>query len=218
MIAKGDFDQVDDYIRKNISRYEGSLIEKRLSVRLLLSDFFKNEVDSIMNNKNDMLGLLGVSDPLFNDVIEFVSFIEEYRGNNGSVGIVAFNEFIKSEIFIRQNKLSEAREVLTYLLINYPDQSIISPVRFRLLQIELFFRQTKAAEHTLETLLDRGNLYADNALFMMAETAQFRDNNPEYAAKWYEIILEQYSGSFHTDKVRKRLRELQKTILQKQNL
>jgi len=164
-----------------------------------------------MTNKNDMLGLLGVSDPLFNDVIEFVSFIEEYRGNNGSADIAAFNEFIKSERFIRQNKLSEAREVLTYLLINYPDQSIISPARFRLLQIDLFFRQTEEAENTLETLLDRGNLYADNALFMMAEIAQFRDNNPEYAAKWYEIILEQYPGSFHTDTVRKRLRELQKT-------
>ena len=218
MIAKGDFDQVDDYIRKNIGRYEGSMIEKRLSVRLLLSDFFKNEVDSIMTNKNDLLGLLGVSDPLFNDVIEFASFIEEYRGNNGSAGITAFNDFIKSERFIRQNKLSEAHEVLAYLLINYPDQSIISPVRFRLLQIDLFFRQTKEAEHTLETLLDRGNLYADNALFMMAEIAQFRDKDPEYAAKWYEIILEQYPGSLHTDKVRKRLRELQKTSYQQQDL
>jgi outer membrane protein assembly factor BamD (BamD/ComL family) len=119
---------------------------------------------------------------------------------------------------LRQNKLSEAKEVLNYILINYPSENISIPVRFRLIQIDLFFRQFEQAEQNLDQLLIAENVYADGALFMMGEIAQFRDANPEYAAKWYEIILQRYPNSLYTDTVRKRLRNLQNAQLLRNNL
>jgi tetratricopeptide (TPR) repeat protein len=218
MIAKGESAGAIQYIKETLPAYSGSPVEKALTVRLMLAEFYSGEIDSVVSRKNDLLGLLGINDPLFNDVIEFTGFIEKYQSGGGVSSPEALNDFIKSEQYLRQNKLSEAKEVLNYILINYPSENISIPVRFRLIQIDLFFRQFEQAEQNLDQLLIAENVYADGALFMMGEIAQFRDANPEYAAKWYEIILQRYPNSLYTDTVRKRLRNLQNAQLLRNNL
>ena len=112
-------------------------------------------------------------------------------------------------MLIRQSKLSEAREVLIYLLENYADAEIALPARYRLLQMDLFFNEREQAEITLNMILRSDNQYADDALYMMGELAHFRDSDADYAAQWYQMLLEHYPNSFMTDEIRKRLRSMQ---------
>ncbi|MDO9548040.1 MAG: tetratricopeptide repeat protein [Candidatus Marinimicrobia bacterium] len=208
LIARGELKELQPYIRKNRAKYEGQTVEKLLALRYLLGLYYQGELDSLLTYSNDLLGLLGVSDPYFNDVIELQNFIEQFLVSGNSENRSAVRDYLKSELLIRQSKLSEAREVLTYLLENYKDTEIALPARYRLLQIDLFFSDREQAEMTLSFILSGGNQFADDALYMMGELAQFRDRDTQYAARWYQILLEQYPNSFMKDEIRKRLRSM----------
>jgi tetratricopeptide (TPR) repeat protein len=215
MIAKGALPEAEDFIRKNLKASAGSTAERMFAARLSLVDFFQGEIDSVLTNRNELLGLLGINDPLFNDVIEFTNFIGDYLAGDYLTPAALKADYISAELYIRQNKLSQAREKLNYIVSNYPSAKLALPARFRLLQIELFFRYYESAEKIVRELMNSEALYTDNALFMLADLAQNRDHNPEYAAQWYELILEKYPNSLYCDPARKRLREMQSTAIKK---
>jgi len=215
MIAQGALPEAENFTRKNMKAMEGSTAEKMFAARLLLVEFFQDKIDSVLASRNELLGLLGINDPLFNDVIEFTNFIEDYLAGNYATPAAVKSDYIKAELYIRQNKLSQAREKLNYIVSNYPSEKLALPARFRLLQIELFFRRYEMAEKIVRELMELEALYTDNALFMLADLLQNRDHNPEYAAQWYELILEKYPDSIYCDPARKRLREMQSTTIKK---
>ena len=206
LIARGELKEAQLYIRKNRVKYEGHAVEKPLALRYLLGLYYQGEMDSLLNYSSDVLGLLGIGDPYFNDVLELQNFTEQFL--SGSENKNAVSDFLKSELLIRESKLSEAREVLSYLLENYKDNDIALPARFRLLQLDLFFNDREQAEITLNLMLNGDNQFADDALYMMGEMAHFRDGDAPYAARWYQVLLEQYPNSFMKDEIRKRLRNI----------
>jgi len=206
LIARGELKEAQLYIRKNRVKYEGHAVEKPLALRYLLGLYYQGEMDSLLNYSSDVLGLLGIGDPYFNDVLELQNFTEQFL--SGSENKNAVSDFLKSELLIRESKLSEAREVLSYLLENYKDNDITLPARFRLLQLDLFFNDREQAEITLNLMLNGDNQFADDALYMMGEMAHFRDGDAPYAVRWYQILLEQYPNSFMKDEIRKRLRNI----------
>ena len=215
LIAKGELPEAENFIRNNLKAMEGSTAEKMFAARLLLVEFYQDKIDSVLAMRNEFLGLLGINDPLFNDVIEFTNFVEDYLAGGYLTHAELRADYIRAELYIRQNKLSQAREKLNYIISNYPSAKLALPARFRLLQIELFFRRNEMAEKIIRELLELEALYTDNALFMLADLAQNRDHNPEYAAQWYELILEKYPDSIYRDPARKRLREMQSAAIKK---
>jgi len=206
LIARGELEEAQRYIGKNRAKYEGQTAEKPLALRYLLGLYYQGKMDSLLDYSNNVLVLLGVGDPYFNDVIELQNFSEQFLSGNENKNAVS--DFLQSELLIRQSKLSEAREVLTYLLENYTDITLALPARFRLLQLDLFFNDREQAEITLNYMLSADNQFADDALYMMGELAHFRDGDAAYAGKWYQILLEQYPNSFMKDEIRKRLRSM----------
>jgi len=218
LIARGELKELQPYIRKNIVKYSGRTIEKPLALRYLLGLYYQGELDSLLIYSNDLLGLLGVNDPYFNDVIELQNFTEQFLISGDSDNRNAVRDYLKSELLIRQSKLSEAREVLIYLLENYKDTEIAMPARYRLLQLELFFNDREQSEMTLNFMLSGDNQFADDALYMMGDLAHFRDKDVDYAARWYQILLEQYPNSFMKDEIRKRLRSMHTTPQNTQEL
>lgn len=212
-IAKGDLAGARNYIEMNSLISES--LEKELALRKLLILYYSAELDSIPIYVNDVLGLLGINDPYFNDVIEFQNFTDQFISNENRE---AAHDFLRSELLIRQNKLSEAQRVLIYLLENYPDSEVCIPARYRLLQIELFFKDRTEAENILNALISDENQFAPDALLMMGEIAQYRDHDDAYAAQWYYTLLERYPQSLMSDDVRKRLRNIQAESTQKPEL
>ena len=215
LIAKGALPEAENFIRRNMKVMQGSSAEKMFAARLLLVEYFQDKIDSVLAMRNELLGLLGINDPLFNDVIEFTNFIEDYLTGGYLTPATLKADYIRAELYIRQSKLSQAREKLNHIVSNYPSEKLAQPARFRLLQIELFFQRYELAEKIVRELHELGALYADNALFMLADIAQHRDHNPEYAAQWYELILEKYPNSIYRDPARKRLREIQSAAIKK---
>jgi tetratricopeptide (TPR) repeat protein len=209
-IARGDPAAALDLLQHELTKHEGTEFEKDFRVYFLLAKYLAGEIDSLDIEVNDVIPLLGPDYTFFNDVMEFINFVEENYSNANEKGKEAFKDFVKGELFLRQNKLSEAEEVYNYLIINYPDVPISSSARFRLSQIQLYFGENEAAIETIIPILDARNDLADNSAFMMAEMSYFVENDIDSATFWYEMILEKYPSSLYTDIARKRLREFQR--------
>lgn len=209
MIARGDLEKAVEYIRLSRSKFRGTDVEKALMLRHILTWFYRGEVDSALVYANELMGMAGIADPRFNDALEFRNFIEQFLISGSNEDHPLGREFLNSERLIRQSKLSEAREILIYLIENAENTNVALPAQYRLLQIELFFRNRERAETVLNQILKEENQFADDALFMMGEIADYRDGDREYAAHWYHRLLQEHPNSFMTDNVRKRLRNMQ---------
>lgn len=209
-LAKGNPISAAEIFDQQAEKFEGSDTEKLLEVHKALALYLAGEVDSVLAMQNDLLGLLGPKHLLFNDVIEFINFIEENYSEADQQGKKAFYDFIKGELLIRQDKLSEAGQVYSFLIHHCPDEPVTNSARFRLAQIQLHFGSEEEAEESLDPIFTEEYAFADQVAFMMAEVAEYRDNSISEASRWYELILERYPDSLYLEIARKRLREFQK--------
>lgn len=209
-IARGDPTAAFDFLHYELTKYEGTEFERDLKVYILLAKYLAGEIDSLDIEVNNLIPLLGPTHTFFNDVAEFMNFFDVNYSSANEKGKEAFKDFIKGELFLRQNKISEAEEAYRYLIANYLDAPILSSARFRLSQTQLYFGKNEAAIETIEPILDARDDLADDLAFMMAEMSHFGENDIESATFWYEMILEKFPSSFYTDIARKRLREFQR--------
>jgi len=208
LLVKGDLAPALEIFRREIEHSEGSEIEKSARVRELLTLFLSGNVESVLKMKNDILGLLGAKHELFNDVLELMNFIDENYTKGDKKDKALFSQFIKGELLIRQNKLSEAENVYQFLLSDCAGAPIEPAVRFRLLQMKLMFHPVTDCEEIIASLVDNPNDNSDETAFMLAEISELRDRRPVDAVYWYELILEKFPESLYCDQARNRLREI----------
>ncbi len=208
-IARGDLDQAQDIIEKYLSEYEGSQFEKNLAVKQVLSLYLAGEIDSVISQKNHILGLLTAEHDLYNDFFGLTNFLDQYYTGTSTASQEAFNYFSKGERFLHQNKLSQAASSYGFIIENYPAAPVIAPARFRLAQIQLVMHQFESARKTLIPVLNGDNQWADQAAFMLAEINHFKRQDLTRAVQWYERILMDFQQSFYAEVARKRLRTLQ---------
>ncbi|MFA4838436.1 MAG: tetratricopeptide repeat protein [Candidatus Neomarinimicrobiota bacterium] len=208
LLAKGDPASALVIFKREAERNEGSEFEKSARVRGMLSLFLSGEIESVLKMKNDVLGLLGAKHELFNDVLELMNFTDENYTKSSESEKVLFRRFVAGELFVRQNKLSEAENVYRFLLLDCAGAPIESTVRFRLLQMKLMFRPVMDCGEIAAPLIDMPNDYSDETAFMLAEISEMRDRQQADAIKWYELILEKFPESLYCEQARSRLREI----------
>lgn len=208
-IARGDLSAAISHFRGEAERFEGTPDEGDLRVRLALGYFVAQEFDSLDVELKNLVPLLGTQHPLFNDVVGFDNFYRRNYTETDESGRKAFGEYARAELLFHQNKLSEAEQVYTFILQEYPDTPVSIVSRFRLTQILLQFNRNTEAEAVAAVFFNTENENADQLSYMLAEVADRRDGDILRAAQHYEFILEKCPGSLLIDNVRKRLRELQ---------
>ena len=206
ILAKGDPASALVIFRREAERNEGVEFEKSARVREMLALFLSGDVESVLKMKNDVLGLLGAKHELFNDVLELMNFIDEYFVKSNENGKAMFLQFVQGELFIRQNKLSEAENVYQFLLSECAGVPIESAVRFRFLQMKLMFQSATDCGEIVAPLVDMPNDYSDRTAFMLAEISEMRDRQLGSAIRWYELILEKFPESLYCEQARSRLR------------
>lgn len=210
-LARGDPEQAVAFFGKQARRFEGSDIEKQFRIYQLMAEYFQGRLDSLERRKSELLGLLGIQHEQFNDVMEFFNFIEQYYQDRNAREQPAFRDFIRAELLIKQNKLSEARALLVDITERFSDDpAILQPVRYRLAQLYCYFDDYDSAAELVQNLLGPDSDLGDDAAFMLAELNRGLRRDDRQAAYWYEQILQKYPNSLHYDQARKQLRALQR--------
>lgn len=211
-LAQGAIESAWQYFNDEATQQEGTDYEKSARIYAAMSAYLSGQIDSTLTLVGDLVMLLTPAHPDFNDVVEFESFLRTNCAEVQAADRKAFEEFVKAERLLRQNKLSEAGEAFKFLLNQFPAAKCSAPARFRLAQIELLFNNFAVADSLVQKLMADGSELSAAAVFMLAETADIYYHDLRRAAQWYNVILEKYPDSLQIAEVRKRLREIQKIL------
>jgi TolA-binding protein len=143
-----------------------------------------------------------------NDAID-LSLLIQKNLEEDSTG-KALKEFARSELLIQQHKYRESEKIMDSLEVKYPHNALkddILMARYRIHFSEGNYAQAAVNLQTLIDLYPKG-IWADDALFHLAELNENQFKQGTKAGSLYEKLFILYPGSFYAGESRKRFRKL----------
>ncbi len=158
----------------------------------LLADILKNLKD---DNANDALSLSLLLNTSKNDSVNLMLFAE-------------------AEFLADQKKFSEAAK--KYELIAENPQAFIlhSVASIRLAEMELALNNYSRSIELFEMVVEEGekNIYADKALYLLAQIFQYSIGDNAKAIEIYEMLLAKFPASIYIDRARNEIIKLREKI------
>jgi tetratricopeptide (TPR) repeat protein len=118
--------------------------------------------------------------------------------------------FARADLQIFQNKDTQALLVLDSISTLFPSHSLVANVLYKKAEIAIKRKHYADAVVFFESIVknfDQG-IWADDALFKIAELNEFQIKNTEKAKQLYQQLIEEYPGSLYVVEARKRFRKL----------
>jgi len=163
--------------------------------------------DEITKVQDYIIKNLGFEDNAYNDYFELLTLIENNSDGEGHEGLKGLQRFISSELLIRQGKLTEAAEILKYIIENTPNAKINDESLLRLSQIYLQIGYFDESEKYAVMLMKTNSNYREITAKMFGEY-YFTNAEMEKSKEWYQTILLDFPQSFFIEDARARLREI----------
>jgi len=197
------YSQVIDANRDNSLGDEVKLKKARLGYYLGNFSWAKAQLDVLKASTSKLTA---------NDAMELSLFIS---GNISQDSIdKALEYFARADLLFFRNKNQEALKTLDTIDLLFPYHSVVDDVLYRKSRILLASNEPEPAVEMLERIAKDfpSGLLADDALFLLAETYDFRLNNRKKAAETYRRILFEHPGSIYVPHAREKFRELNPEI------
>jgi len=193
------YSQVIDANRNNNLGDEVKLKKARLGYYMGNFSWAKAQLDVLKASTSKLTA---------NDAMELSLFIS----NNTTQDSInkALQYFARADLLFFRNKNKEALAALDSIDLLFPYHSIVDDVLFRKAKIYLAGNEPEQAVPLLERIMKEysHDLLGDDALFMLAETYNYRLNDRVKAAAAYRRILFEYPGSIFVPQAREKYRQL----------
>jgi TolA-binding protein len=191
--------QAIDANRDNALGDEVKLKKARLAYYLGNFDWAKAQLDVLKASTSKLTA---------NDAMELSLFI----GNNSNLDTteIPLRYFSRADLLFFMNKNREALTVLDSLEILFPENALIDDILFRKAKIELREKNYVKAIGYLDKIISEysTDLLADDALFLLGETWQYKLNDMKKASEAYRKIMFDIPGSIYNYDARNRYRAL----------
>jgi tetratricopeptide (TPR) repeat protein len=169
--------------------------------------FYNGDVETAKKLLADILKDL--KDDNANDALSLSLLLNTSK--NDSVNIMLFAE---AEFLADQKKFSEAAK--KYELIAGNPQAFIlhSVASIRLAEMELALNNYPRSVELFEIVVEEGekNIYADKALYLLAQIFQYGIGDNAKAIEMYEMLLAKFPASIYIDKARNEIIKLREKI------
>lgn len=144
-----------------------------------------------------------------NDAMELALFIHNHSSEDSVNAPLQY--FAEADLLFFRNKNDEAMAALDTIDQLFPYHSLVDDVLLRKAKIYLKLNQPQLAVEMLERIVkDFGyDLLADDALYMLAETYNFRLSQKAEALDAYRKIMFDHPGSIYVPDAREKYRALQ---------
>jgi predicted Zn-dependent protease len=143
-----------------------------------------------------------------NDAMELALFIS----NNSSQDSIdkALEYFARADLLFFRNKNKEAMATLDTIDQLFPYHSLVDDVLYRKAKIHLASNEPQFAAELLERVAREFSfdLLADDALYLLGDTYNYRLNDQKKAAETYRRILFEHPGSIYVPQAREKFRQL----------
>lgn len=175
--------------------------------------YFRGEFDWAQTQLDVLKG--ATTQLISNNAIRLSLVILENLGLDSNYD--AMELYSRADLFIYQNKLSEALITLDSIPMKYPSHSLVDEILFSKARIaERSKNWELALEHYNKIIKDYSyDILADNSLYNAGMIYENKLNQPEKAKEMYEKIILSYTGSLFVVDARKKFRKLRGDNIQK---
>jgi tetratricopeptide (TPR) repeat protein len=193
------YSQVIDANRDNALGDEAKLKKARLGYYLGNFGWAKAQLDVLKASTSKLTA---------NDAMELSLFITNNIEQDSLE--LPLQYFSRADLLFFRKKDEQALMVLDSIGVLFPYHSLADDVMFRRAKIEIRRNDYDAAVKLLEKIVKdySSGLLADDALFLLGETFQYKLNDKVKASDAYKEILFSYPGSIFVSEARKLYREL----------
>ena len=202
LLAKGDYNKSISFLDSVYTIYKIPEVKNKL-VEMHL---FSGNPDTALSIIDNIFLTLSPTNNTFNDLMEIRDIINHYYIESDENSKNAFKKFLKSEFLLKQRKITEASQLLDYIIKNNNELELTPLISLRR---AILLMKLKNFEDTLNQLQSIENtIFADRGIIMSGQIhEQFYNDTPK-AIKYYMRILNEYSDSIYSETIRYHIRKL----------
>ena len=202
LLAKGDYNKSISFLDSIYTIYKIPEIKNKL-VEMHL---FSGNPDTALSMINNIFLTLSPINNTFNDLMEIRDIINHYYIESDENSKNAFKKFLKSEFLLKQRKVTEASQLLDYIIKNNTGLELTPLISLRR---AILLMRLKNFDETLNQLQSIENtIFADRGIIMSGQIHEQIYNDTPKAMDYYMRILNEYSDSIYSEPIRYHIRKL----------
>tara|TARA_B100000214_G_scaffold284185_1_gene213757 strand:+ start:7409 stop:9271 length:1863 start_codon:yes stop_codon:yes gene_type:complete len=179
----------------------------QINMKKTLVHFLVDDPDSTLKSIDTNLYEINPGSALFNDLMGLKNLINKYYTNDPN-DRKAFMHFLKSEKYLRQKKLGDAIQELTYINSEFKNTKIVPLINLRLSLIYYKLNDYDLALESIKSLRDSD--LADKGIILQGQIFEYKFLDIDEALNNYMQILDQFPKSIFSEPIRYHIREVQK--------
>jgi len=197
------YSQVDKDFKEDPLGQEAKFRNARLSYFSADFEWAKEQLDILKTATSQLIA---------NDAIELSLMIQENTGLDSTTE--ALEQFARADLFIFQNNLDKALEILNILPFTFPKHALDDEILFAKARIMEKKRDLPQAIKFYEAIvsLHGDDILADNALYGLARIYDFKLKDKQKAKDTYEKLIFDYNSSLYSVEARKRQKILKEEL------
>ena len=200
--AKGDFITAISFLDSMYNTHQTLEIKNKL-VEMHL---FSGKPDTALIMLNEIFLTIMPTNKYFNDLMELRDIINFYYVEVDEKSKEGFINYLKSESLLKQRKISEANQLLKYIIKQNEEQKI-----FALLCLRRTIVLTKLDKHNeaLDLLKKLKNtIYSDRGEVMSGQIHEQIYSDKEIAMRHYMKVINEFPNSIFSEPIRYHIRRL----------
>ena len=202
LLAKGNFNEAISFLDSIYSVYKMPEVKNKLVETYL----FSGRPDTVLTIINEIFTTINPTNNTFNDLMEVRDIINHYYSEVDEISKTAFIEFLKSEYLLKQGKISEASQLLDYIIKNNKDLELVPLISLRRAIVLMRLKKFDQALSQVQSI--ENTIFADRSIIMSGQIYEQIYNNTQKALTYYMRIINDYSDSIYSEPIRYHIRRL----------
>ena len=202
LLAKGNFNETISFLDSIYSVYKMPEVKNKLVETYL----FSGKPDTVLTIINEIFTTINPTNNTFNDLMEVRDIINHYYSEVDEISKTAFIEFLKSEYLLKQGKISEASQLLDYIIKNNKDLELVPLISLRRAIVLMRLKKFDQALSQVQSI--ENTIFADRSIIMSGQIYEQIYNNTQKALTYYMRIINDYSDSIYSEPIRYHIRRL----------
>ena len=202
LLAKGNFNETISFLDSIYSVYKIPEVKNKLVETYL----FSGRPDTVLTIINEIFTTINPTNNTFNDLMEVRDIINHYYSEVDEISKTAFIEFLKSEYLLKQGKISEASQLLDYIIKNNKDLELVPLISLRRAIVLMRLKKFDQALSQVQSI--ENTIFADRSIIMSGQIYEQIYNNTQKALTYYMRIINDYSDSIYSEPIRYHIRTL----------
>ena len=202
LLAKGNFNEAISFLDSIYSVYKMPEVKNKL----VETHLFSGRPDTVLMIINEIFSTINPTNNSFNDLMEIRDIINHYYSEVDETSKTAFIEFLKSEYLLKQGKISEASQLLDYIIKNNKDLELVPLISLRRAIVLMRLKKFDQALSQVQSI--ENTIFADRSIIMSGQIYEQIYNNTQKALAYYMRIINDYSDSIYSEPIRYHIRRL----------